>query len=45
MGKPTGFKEIARHTDSETAPLARLKDWREFKFHGAEAELRAQGRG
>ncbi|MEI6177131.1 MAG: glutamate synthase subunit beta [Verrucomicrobiota bacterium] len=43
MGKPTGFKEIARKTDSETAPLERLKHWREFKIHGDEAERRAQG--
>jgi glutamate synthase (NADPH/NADH) small chain len=34
MGKPTGFKEIARKTDAETAPLERLKNWREFKIHG-----------
>ncbi len=31
MGKPTGFMEIARQTDSEIAPLERLKNWREFK--------------
>jgi len=43
MGKPTGFKEIARKTDSETAPLERLKHWREFKIHGPDEERRQQG--
>ena len=43
MGKPTGFMEIARKADSETAPLERLKHWREFKTHGDEKERRAQG--
>jgi glutamate synthase (NADPH) small chain len=43
MGKPTGFLEIDRRTDAETAPLERLKHWREFKIHGDEKERRAQG--
>jgi glutamate synthase (NADPH/NADH) small chain len=43
MGKPTGFMEIARQADSETAPLERLKDWREFKHHGTEKQCRDQG--
>ncbi len=43
MGKPTGFKEIARKTDAETAPLERLKHWRDFKIHGDEKERRSQG--
>ena len=43
MGKPTGFMEIGRQTDSETAPLDRLGNWREFKTHGDEAKRRAQG--
>ena len=43
MGKPTGFMEIARQTDSETAPLERLKNWREFKIHGDEKLRRSQG--
>jgi glutamate synthase (NADPH/NADH) small chain len=43
MGKPTGFMEIARKTDSEIAPLERLKNWREFKIHGDDKEHRAQG--
>lgn len=43
MGKPTGFKEYSRATDSEIAPLERLKNWREFKIHGDEATRRTQG--
>jgi glutamate synthase (NADPH/NADH) small chain len=43
MGKPTGFKEVDRVTDSETAPLERIKNWREFKIHSDEKQQRAQG--
>lgn len=43
MGKPTGFMEIQRKTDSEIAPIERLKNWREFKIHGDEKERRSQG--
>jgi glutamate synthase (NADPH/NADH) small chain len=43
MGKPTGFMEIARQSDSEIAPLERLGNWREFKIHGDDAQRRAQG--
>ena len=43
MGKPTGFMEIARQADSETAPLERLANWREFKIHGDDNQRRAQG--
>jgi glutamate synthase (NADPH/NADH) small chain len=43
MGKPTGFKEIARKTDAEAAPIERIKHWREFKIHSDESERRAQG--
>ncbi len=43
MGKPTGFMEIDRKTDSETAPIERLKNWREFKIHGDDKDRRAQG--
>ncbi len=43
MGKPTGFMEIPRQTDSETAPLERLKHWREFKIKGDEQLRRSQG--
>jgi len=35
--------EIARQTDSEIAPLERLKHWREFKIHGEEKHRRSQG--
>ena len=45
MGHPTGFKTIQRKTDQETAPLERLKHWREFKIHGDDkAKLLAAGR-
>ena len=43
MGKPTGFMEIDRQTDSEIDPIERLKTWKEFKIHGDEKERRAQG--
>jgi glutamate synthase (NADPH) small chain len=43
MGKPTGFLEIPRKTDTETAPIERLKHWREFKVHSDEATRRSQG--
>ena len=43
MGKPTGFMEIDRQTDSEIAPLERIKNWREFKIHGDPKERAAQG--
>ncbi|MEP4077204.1 glutamate synthase subunit beta [Haloferula sp.] len=43
MGKPTGFLEIERQTDSETAPLERLKHWKEFKIHGDPKERAKQG--
>lgn len=43
MGHPTGFKTIPRKTDQETAPLERLKHWREFKVHGDDKERRDQG--
>jgi glutamate synthase (NADPH/NADH) small chain len=43
MGKPTGFMEVDRVTDSETAPIERIKNWREFKIHSDEKTQRAQG--
>ena len=43
MGKPTGFKEFSRTTDAETAPLERLKNWREFKIHGDDKVRQQQG--
>jgi len=43
MGKPTGFKEVERVTDSEAAPIERIKHWREFKIHSDEKQQRAQG--
>jgi len=43
MGKPTGFKEIARKTPSERDPLTRLKDWQEFAPQLPVVELKNQG--
>ncbi|RYD42644.1 MAG: glutamate synthase subunit beta, partial [Verrucomicrobiaceae bacterium] len=43
MGKPTGFMEVERVSDSEIAPIQRIKNWYEFKVHGDEKTLRAQG--
>ena len=43
MGKPTGFMEVERVTDAESAPLERVKHWREFKIHSDEKQQRAQG--
>lgn len=43
MGKPTGFLEIKRQTDSEIAPLERIKNWSEFKIHGDPKDRAAQG--
>jgi glutamate synthase (NADPH/NADH) small chain len=35
--------EVERVTDSEAAPLERIKHWREFKIHSDEKQQRAQG--
>ena len=35
--------EVDRVTDPETAPLERIKNWREFKIHSDEKQQRAQG--
>jgi len=43
MGKPTGFMELERKTDSEIAPLERIKNWNEFKIHPDEKQQREQG--
>lgn len=43
MGKPTGFMEIDRKTDSETSPIDRIKHWREFKVHSPDEERGSQG--
>lgn len=43
MGKPTGFKEIARKTPSERDPLERLGDWQEFAPQLPVVELKNQG--
>lgn len=43
MGKPTGFMEVERVTDSETPPIERVKNWFEFKIHSDEKTQRAQG--
>jgi glutamate synthase (NADPH/NADH) small chain len=43
MGKPTGFLEVERKTISELDPRERIKNWKEFKVHPEEAQLRNQG--
>ncbi|RYD42716.1 MAG: glutamate synthase subunit beta, partial [Verrucomicrobiaceae bacterium] len=43
MGKPTGFMEVERVTDSELVPIQRIKNWYEFKVHSDEKVQRAQG--
>lgn len=43
MGKPTGFKEIAREELQDRPPLERIRDWDEFHLKMSEEKLRAQG--
>ncbi|MGB5102314.1 MAG: glutamate synthase subunit beta, partial [Steroidobacteraceae bacterium] len=43
MGKPTGFIEYLRELPVDRAPLARVKDWKEFHPHLEEKRLRQQG--
>ena len=43
MGKPTGFKEIARQGPPRRAASLRVKDWREIYLPMGEGELRQQG--
>ena len=43
MGKPTGFKEIARQTPAERSPRERLNDWNEFAPQLPVVELQQQG--
>ncbi len=43
MGKPTGFMEFHRELPQDRSPLERVKDWREFHEHFADAKLREQG--
>ena len=43
MGKPTGFKEIARENPKDLAPLERIKDWNEFHQHMPDESLQKQG--
>jgi glutamate synthase (NADPH/NADH) small chain len=43
MGKPTGFKEIARRDRSYESISARVRHWREFVVPMDEAELSKQG--
>ena len=42
MGKPTGFKEVARRLPPDRAPQERVADWQDFHGHAPEEELRAQ---
>ncbi|WP_309382326.1 glutamate synthase subunit beta [Cerasicoccus frondis] len=43
MGKPTGFLEVERKTVSEIPPTERIKNWKEFKVHPEEAQIKSQG--
>src|SRR3989338_351213 len=43
MGKPTGFKEIARELPKDRGPAERLNDWDEFHLHMPEEKLKSQG--
>src|SRR5476649_632860 len=43
MGKPTGFIEYLRELPVDRAPLARVRDWKEFHHHMEEGKLRQQG--
>jgi glutamate synthase (NADPH/NADH) small chain len=43
MGKPTGFLEVERQTIAELEPRERIKNWKEFKVHPQEEQLRRQG--
>jgi glutamate synthase (NADPH) small chain len=43
MGKPTGFKEIARETPQRKPVSLRIKDWQEIYEPMPEAKLREQG--
>ncbi len=43
MGKPTGFKEIARELPKDIVPKDRIKSWDEFHEHMPEDKLKNQG--
>ena len=43
MGKPTGFLEVERKTIGDLDPRERIRNWKEFKVHPEEAQLREQG--
>ncbi len=43
MGKPTGFKEIARELPKDITPTDRIRNWSEFHTHMPEEKLQAQG--
>ncbi len=43
MGKPTGFKDYARQTATETAPVERIGHWNEFAEPMPVEELGQQG--
>lgn len=43
MGKPTGFKEYARKTASESGPELRILNWNEFAEPLSGEELKKQG--
>src|SRR5580693_7190355 len=43
MGKPTGFLEINRELPKDRPPLDRVGDWKEFRIHMPEDDLKKQG--
>ncbi len=43
MGKPTGFKEIARELPIDRSPTERIADWKEFHLHMPVEKLQQQG--
>ena len=43
MGKPTGFKEIARELPPDISPKERIKNWEEFHDPMPEKKLQEQG--
>ena len=43
MGKPTGFKELARHGLPQESPSERVQHWAEFYQPWSEQQARDQG--
>ena len=43
MGKPTGFMEYSRQTQTERNPKERTKDWTDYTLPMSDAEIQKQG--